>query len=80
MILLLLISSLDIILEQMLDLSDPHAVRQVLLIGSHQERDPLYRLILDHFVKSSFGLLHPLSVSRVNNVDHRVAFWGKQII
>ena len=65
-------TDLDIVLEQMLDLPDTHTVGEVLLVGRHQERDPPDRLVLDHLVKSCLGLLHPLSVPRVHDVDDGV--------
>lgn len=61
------------VLKHWLDLSHAHAIRQVLFVSEEQQGNSGEVVVLDHPIKDALGLVRPLPVVRVNDIDQGMA-------
>ena len=65
---------MPVLLKYWLDVSDSHAVIEILLVGQNKKWNTWQVLVLYHLIEQIFRLVHAIPVIRVYHINHTVAF------
>lgn len=63
---------MSLLLEYWFDVSNAHAVVDVLLVGKNQKRNARQIIVLDHFIEQFFRFVHSIAIVRIDHVDYSV--------